>query len=254
MSPSEYNDPQAYWEQRLSSQFGLRGVGYATLGVSYNHYLYQARFRALERLLKKSGLGLRGKRVLEIGCGTGIYTERCRRYGVASYTGVDLTQVSVRNLASQYPEFQFMQADTSDTAFPVREAFDIVLVADVLFHIVDDNQFAAAVANISRCVAPDGSLILSDLLTSSTLQTASHCRFRSLASYSSALAEHGLQVRHVEPIFGVLHPPVPVPGASVQWQICALIWRYVLLPFARYRTYRQISAVSSRPGILKQPR
>ncbi len=228
-----YKNPWAYWEHRLSGRFDLQGAGHVGLGQMHNRRLYAARVRALKRVLKRSGRVLAGQRVLEVGCGTGFYTELCRAEAVASYTGIDLTPVSVRTLTARYPGFRFIQADVSDAAFPLDDMFDIALVADVLFHIVDDNRFRTAIANISGCLAPGGHFIASDLLPPFTVQTAAHCRFRSMQEYRTQFATCGLQLQDIEPIFGVLHPPILGPHSSVRWRLCALAWRFLGLPFAQ---------------------
>jgi SAM-dependent methyltransferase len=157
----------------------------------------------------------------------------CQQQKVASYTGVDITAISIQNLTLRYPEFRFTQADVSDGLFALRDHFDIVLAADVLFHIVDDDRFQKAITNLSQCLRPGGYIILSDVLPACTVQTTSHCRWRSLAEYRSILIEHRLAIQHVEPIFAMLQPPVQVPGNSLLWEIYALIWSYGLLRVAQ---------------------
>src|SRR5687767_7087464 len=111
---SDYTDPHKYWDERLSSHFDLTGVGHRSLGPYYNQYMYRVRLRTLEWALKASGYQFAGKRVLEVGCGTGFYTGLCQRQGVASYTGVDIAPVSVRNLSQRFPHFTFLRADIAD--------------------------------------------------------------------------------------------------------------------------------------------
>ncbi len=196
--------------------------------------MYQARLNALHRALQAHQIRLGGQHVLEVGCGTGFYTQECQRQKVASYVGVDITAVSVQNLARWYPEFRFLQADIADEVFPLREQFDLVLAADVLFHIVDDNRFQQAIANLCCCLKPRGILILSDLLSIRSIQVAPHCRFRSRAEYQKLLDRHGVTILHIEPIFAVLQPPVPVPGTPVYWHIYARVWHHGLLRLARW--------------------
>jgi SAM-dependent methyltransferase len=232
-----YSNPAAYWESRLKEQFDLTGVGHIILGPAYNHRLYVTRLRTLEQALHTSGCSLRGRRVLEIGCGTGFYTEFCREQQVADYLGVDITAVSVQNLTQRFPDFHFHQADVGDPTFFVKNTYDVVLVADVLFHIVDDDRFHQAIANMSASLNSGGYLILSDLLAVQTIQPAQHFRARSLAMYTDAFSRCNLTVQHIEPIFAVMHPPAAAPSSSWPWRLYGALWRYGLSRLAHRRWF-----------------
>jgi len=224
---NDYSNPAIYWETRLAARFDLVGAGCAALGPRYNARMYQVRFRALERALAAVNYSFKGKRVLEVGCGTGSYADYCARQRVTDYVGLDITLVSVTTLRHQYPQFTFFQADVTKEPIVLETVFDIVLVADVLFHIVDEGDFRVAMRNICRWVGPGGVLILSDIFLPATVQTALHCRHRGLnEEYEPLLAAYGLSVAHIEPIFAILHPPLLIPGTSLAWQGYAWLWRY----------------------------
>ncbi len=223
---NDYSNPATYWETRLAARFDLAGAGYATLGPRYNARMYQARLDALERALAAVNRSLKGTRVLEVGCGTGFYTDYCARQGVADYVGLDITEVSVVTLRQRYPKFTFLQADVTNGTLNLEMAFGIVLAADVLFHIVDEKAFCIAMQNICRWVEPKGLLILSDVFPPVTVRTALHCRHYALNKYEQLLAAQGLSVAHIEPIFAILHPPPLILGTSFVWRAYAWLWRY----------------------------
>lgn len=234
---TDYRDPAQYWQQRLSASFDLRGVGYAALGPAFNAVLYQVRMATLSRALQATGGPLTGQRVLEIGCGTGIYTALCREQHVAAYTGVDLTEVSVSNLAGNYREFKFLRADVGAASFPVHEQFDTVLIADVLFHVVEPMHFERALQHAANCLRVDGRLIVSDVWSRSSARVAEHVCIRSRADYAEQLGRCRLQLQHVEPIFTVLQPPPLVPGTPLAWRAYARLWQHVLLRVAQQRWF-----------------
>jgi SAM-dependent methyltransferase len=188
--------------------------------------MYQVRLQTLERALAKVNHSLTGARVLEIGCGTGFYTHYFSQKGVADYVGLDITSVSVTALQKQYPQFNFLQADVTQPGAEPGTGFDIVLVADVLFHIVDDSAFAIAIQNIASWLRHDGLLVLSDIFPPITTQTATHSRNRSLDDYQIHFCLCGLKILHLEPIFALLQPPPLVPNVSWSWQLYAWLWRY----------------------------
>ena len=101
--------PQEFWEQRLAEQFDLRGTGETGLSLAYNRACYALRADVLTAALRRAGLPPRGRRVLDVGCGTGFWTDYYVSRG-AGYTGVDIAQVSVDRLAARYPEQRFVRA------------------------------------------------------------------------------------------------------------------------------------------------
>ena len=219
-------DPATYWEDRLHKHFDLTGVGHGSLGPQHNARMYLARQRTLTLALRSVGRSLEGCRVLDVGCGSGFYTEYCLRNHVGEYVGLDIAQVSVETLRRQYPQFRFMIGDVSDERLLPGSDFDVVLAADVLFHIVDDEAFSQALANIAVWLNPGGLLVLSDVLPRVTFQSAPHCRYRSRDEYRALLNQNDLRVAHEEPIFALLQPPPHGGSAGPLWWAYAWVWRY----------------------------
>ena len=86
--------------------------------------------------------------VLDIGCGTGFFIDRWKS-GVKRIVGIDITQVAVEKLRRQYPYVELHQMDIGDGAVGLsRNTFDAVSAFDVLYHIVDDAKYFAALGNI----------------------------------------------------------------------------------------------------------
>jgi SAM-dependent methyltransferase len=219
-------EPAEYWENRLRQRFDLTGVGYGSLGPVYNARMYAARERALDRALQVCDRSLRGSSVLDVGCGSGFYTNYFLQREVGEYVGMDITQVSVETLRRTYPQLRFEVGDVTATRPTVSSVFDLVLAADVLFHIVDDEAFSQAIANISAWLAPGGLAVISDIFPRYPFQNAAHCRYRSMAGYQALFAQSGLRIIHTQPIFALLQPPPYGVQASPMWLAYAWIWRY----------------------------
>jgi 2-polyprenyl-3-methyl-5-hydroxy-6-metoxy-1,4-benzoquinol methylase len=106
---------------------------------------------------KKAGLTaaeLSGKRVLDVGCGTGRYAEVATRYG-ARVVGVDLSaaaEVAAVNLAAR--NFTALQADVFGLPFK-PESFDVIYSIGVLHHTPDCEQ---AVKVLPQYLKPGGIL------------------------------------------------------------------------------------------------
>jgi SAM-dependent methyltransferase len=194
--------PQEFWEQRLEAQFDLRGTGETGLSLAYNRACYRLRGEVLAACLQRAGLLPGGRRVLDVGCGTGFWTEWYVSRG-AHYTGVDIAQVSVDRLAQADPEQRFVRADVSEGV--PGGPYDIVNVFDVLYHITDDARWEAALRRLARAVAPGGLLLVSDVLAPWRGRLAAHNVMRELPRYAAVLRDEGLAVRRTVPTHYLLN-------------------------------------------------
>lgn len=103
--------------------------------------------------------GLRGKDVLEIGCGTGVHAKLLAASG-ARLTAVDLTPTAVdltrRRLAQAGLEANVLEADAEHLPFP-DASFDAVWSWGVIHHSADTD---AVIAEIGRVLRPGGRVSL----------------------------------------------------------------------------------------------
>ncbi len=175
--------PREFWEQRLNDQFDLRGTGETSMSAAYNDACYALRREVLGRALADARTDVRGRTVLDIGCGTGFWTEYYVSRG-AVYTGVDIAETSVQRLRERFPAATFLHADVSEADLP--GTYDIVNVFDVLYHITDDTRFDAALRRLAGAVKPGGLLLLTDLFSDAP-GLAEHNKMRSLVRYRAVL-------------------------------------------------------------------
>ncbi len=180
--------PQEFWEHRLEAQFDLRGTGETGLSLAYNRACYRLRAEVLTTCLQRARLLPGGRRVLDIGCGTGFWTDFYTSRG-AHYTGVDIAQVSVDRLTERYPEQRFVRADVSEGV--PGGPYDIVNVFDVLYHITDDARWEAALRHLAGAVAPGGLLLVTDVF-SDRGSLAEHNVMRPLERYLEVIGAAGL--------------------------------------------------------------
>jgi SAM-dependent methyltransferase len=171
-------DPGTYWEQRLSTTGGLKGVGFKKLGTSFNNWAYRVRRHVFKKEVASLGIDFTKATVLDIGSGTGVYVDLWRKFGVKSITGLDITKVAVKQLSSMFPDNRFFVGDISEAAFPQHPAYgkyDLVSAMDVLFHIVDDGRYNTAIKNIAASLKHGGYFIYSDsFMKQQTIRGESH--------------------------------------------------------------------------------
>jgi ubiquinone/menaquinone biosynthesis C-methylase UbiE len=115
--------------------------------------------RSGEESLKKFLLSpdlIRGKHVLDAGCGTGRFSDVFNNWGAAHVTAVDLSQsveVARENLAGRQ-NITFVQGDLMRLPFP-RQSFDVILSWGVLHHTPN---CAAAFRELATYLKPGGIL------------------------------------------------------------------------------------------------
>jgi SAM-dependent methyltransferase len=203
-------DPRAYWEQRLSESFGLDSVGYAPLGLAYNRWLYRIRKRVFRRTVQRLLGDRAATRVLDVGSGTGFYVDQWRDLGVEEIVGLDLTETAVAQLKNAYPDLEFVVADVGAESMPLqRGSFDVVSAFDVLFHIVDDDRYGRALANVSGLLKPGGYFVWSDnFLGHGRRISGQHQVSRPLEQTAHLLAGAGFEIVSRKPMLWLMNAPV----------------------------------------------
>jgi hypothetical protein len=230
--------PRDYWGQRVAGDGSLANVGQAALGP-YNQYAYPFRLGALDRLT--AGIPVKGTRVFDGGFGEGVYLDYWTRRGVASVAGIDFSDRAVAAGLRRFPAYDLKAGDLSraDDFTPFRR-YEIVTAIDVMYHIVDDAAWSAAIGNMLSLVSPEGYFIFSDKFPRrGTWQPMPHVRRRSRAMWDERLAAGGFEVVRRLPVFVLMDDPItcgshPVIGrlSRMQWRLFAKMIR-VSAPHAR---------------------
>ena len=144
---------QEYDDKLVALLEALWGVGYLSPGGDD------------ETTMVLDGLDLRGRRVLDIGCGTGgcAFLINCR-FGPASIIGVDVEAgvVDKANVASATKgladKVRFVTVEPGPLPF-ADGSFDLVFSKDSIVHIADKHTLAVEIA---RLLAPGGVFACSD--------------------------------------------------------------------------------------------
>lgn len=120
---------------------------------------------AMRELLGGAGLlPLGGKRVLEVGCGSGAQLQRLVRLGAdAERTcGVDLSRERLARARTTAPNAPLVEADAAELPFEDR-AFDLVTQFTTLSSVLDPDVRHAAAREMSRVLARDGAILSYDV-------------------------------------------------------------------------------------------
>jgi SAM-dependent methyltransferase len=191
--PGTDYEPRDFWQERLSGQFDLRGTGHPGLSAEYNARCYDLRAFVLDQALARHQVPVAGHDVLDAGSGSGFFVEHFLAKG-ARVTGVDLTEVSARELGRRFPEARFEVGDLADWT-PSR-TYDLVSCFDVLFHIVDDERWDRAVSHLANAVGPGGWFVFTEMFPRNgrTGRLAAHNVVRGWDAYVPALHARGLSI------------------------------------------------------------
>jgi SAM-dependent methyltransferase len=201
-------DTRDYWEARLGADWSLQGVGFRRMGRSFNQWAYRLRGERFTSVVEEFLPDIAAARVLDVGSGTGFYVDAWRRMGVGQITGMDITEVAVTRLRTAFPGIQFLHHDISeglDGLLP--QAFDIVSSMDVMFHIVDNDRFAAALRHVATLLKPGGHFVWSDFFVHGREGVGGHIAWRSLYRVDELLRHAGLEMVARRPLFYWMNEP-----------------------------------------------
>lgn len=96
---------------------------------------------------------LEQRRILDVGCGLGMYVRQFRQFSDAVY-GVDIEAERVRQASQSLPNLALARGE----GLPFQnETFDVVFLHEVLEHMEDDAQ---AVREAYRVLRPGGAIVI----------------------------------------------------------------------------------------------
>jgi 2-polyprenyl-3-methyl-5-hydroxy-6-metoxy-1,4-benzoquinol methylase len=221
-SPPAY-DPQEYWTS-LHREESLRAVGQSGLPADLNVWLYRIGRRNVRAFMRRHGLAdLTGLSALDIGSGTGFWIDVWRSMGASSIDGVELVPAAVERLREHFPGSTFTLGDIADHGvLPDDRRFDVVAVMNVLLHIVDDDRFAAAAANVAATVRPGGRLLLAEpaLVRTGSVRPSKpgeSSKARPIGTYRAAFEAGGLRLVAVGPSTVVGANPIETGDPRYRW-------------------------------------
>ena len=152
--PNEQGIARFVEAQHYAASFGFQWHRYQKTQLDHDEVR-----ESEENFLMKTALrpeDLKGKLVLDVGCGMGRFAEVATRWG-ARVVGVDLSaaaEVAAKNLADR--DFVAFQADVFAMPF-APESFDVIYSIGVLHHTPDCE---AAVKALDKYLKPGGLLVV----------------------------------------------------------------------------------------------
>lgn len=181
---------------------------------------------------------IKGKRVLEVGCGNGVQTKFIHEhYQPCSITGLDLNEgnIHIANTEKerrQVDNVTFLVGNAQDMKSIPDNAFDIVVNIESAFHYPDKEAF---LKELNRVLVPGGRYLIADILTTRKKYEGSQSGWRTkmifhhwtLDQYTRGIEESGLKLLTQEEIterviLGFKNYPywfrkIDIPGRARRW-------------------------------------
>jgi len=177
--------PDAYWERRHSAyRDSHEAVGHIGLSAEANAAQYATKRDLILAAIGRTTQADHGKTLLDAGCGIGLLTRTFVEVGY-SVVGADFCASAIARAKSHSGAGAFIVSPLSTLA--LRRHFDVVVVADVLLHVVDDVEWRQTLAALTKHLAPNGVLVILDWFEENTDALGEHVRPRAVGRYRRAL-------------------------------------------------------------------
>ena len=150
----------------------------------------------------------RARRVLDVGCGPGTNTHH---FAGADYLGIDFNAAYIESARRRHGR-QFVVADVTTYQVSSDQRFDLIL-ANSLFHHIDDAATRRILAHLATLLADDGHMHIMDLVLPSAPSVSRLLAHADRGDYPRPLeAWRELFTRAFEP---VVFEPYPLGAGGV---------------------------------------
>jgi len=202
-----------YWDTRHGAEANLRSGGNIGLSEEGNELIYALRVGRLIEVLEFESAPTAPLRILDAGCGKGYFSRALASFG-HEVDGIDTSEEAIadcRELAEERQSF----AVSSLAEWCPSYLYDVVVCIDVLFHILEDEEWEASVRNLGHLVRAGGRIVLAEHAADVDRVWARHQKTRAASRYATLLADLGFTyLRFV---------PNGLPGADVGFHVAAKV-------------------------------
>lgn len=199
MQQMKMRSHKEYWENNIKKFGRFRSIGRPDLSDEINKIRKEAKFKDLDEILETFKKNKKIK-ILDAGCGTGIYTEYFLKKG-GDVVAVDFAENAIKYISKSVNNSNGVVADLSHLPFK-NCVFDVVSCMSVLYHITDDTIWKEALKELRR-VLKKGSILLLQIEWSDTEQEFEHYKRRNKKQYKMVFKELGLNIIEIRKLLEV---------------------------------------------------
>ena len=147
----------------------------------------------IAEILQKGGIG-KGKKVLDVACGTGVLFPDYIRLG-ADVVGIDISENMVKKAREKFPDIQVYCGDAS--SFEFENDFDAVMIYNAFPHFIDAEKL---IENLFLALKTSGRLTVAHGLSEKELE---ECHSGSAKNISVPLVKKEVLAEIMTPWFEV---------------------------------------------------
>jgi SAM-dependent methyltransferase len=179
-----------YWDTRHREHDDLASGGHIGLDRAGNELFYALRLGSLLPLIGDLTDESAPLFTLDAGCGKGHFARALARCG-HRVDAFDASEEAVAHARAQGggPRYAVACLDQWRSPWP----YDVVLCVDVLFHVLDDEEWAAGLRNLASLVRVTGRLILTDENADARRPRGDYILHRPVTEYAALLEPLGLR-------------------------------------------------------------
>lgn len=183
---------RTYWNTRHGEVDDLRSGGSLGYDEATNAMLYAVRrARLIEAITAESDPEI-PRRVLDAGCGKGYFSRSLVEFG-HRVDGIDTSTEAItecRRLATGSETY----AVSSLRSWRPPYLYDAVICIDVMFHLMDEDEWLSSLRNLAVLVRLGGRLVVADHDADEDIVWGSYQKTRARSRYAEVLREQGLEI------------------------------------------------------------
>jgi len=124
--------------------------------------IYRRIYINLDAFSKEVGYRIKANKILEVGCGEGLLTERLHKiYPTALIIGIDISS-RVGRLFSKTPQnVFFLNRTVQSVELEYKRFFDLIIICDVLHH-VPTQHIPSLLQSVGQMMKPGGSIVIKE--------------------------------------------------------------------------------------------
>lgn len=144
--------------KNIKEDWNNTATAYELFNNSPDSYSYNIEWKCIKNMLPE----LKGKSVLDLGCGTGIFTFLFEQYDPEKIVGIDLSDemlnIAEKKAKESKSKAEFILGDATNVFDYVQSEFDLVFSSTTTHYI---ENLETLFANIYKCLKIGGTCILS---------------------------------------------------------------------------------------------